>query len=63
MKVFSELHISARYCASSAIWRQKCLRIVCNCTGDEGGPLGAVLQEEAPNRLKLLCPKGQGGER
>src|SRR5215510_9693368 len=23
------------------------------CTGDEGGPLGAGLQEQAPNRLKL----------
>ena len=24
-----------------------------NCTGDEGGPLGAGLQEQAPNHLKL----------
>ena len=24
---------------------------MCNCTGDEGGPLGAALQEEAPNHL------------
>jgi hypothetical protein len=23
------------------------------CTGDEGRPLGAGLQEQAPNRLKL----------
>ncbi len=28
-----------------------------NCTKDEGGPLGAGLQEQASNRLKLLWPK------
>ncbi len=27
---------------------------VSRCTRDEGGPLGAGLQEQAPNRLKLL---------
>ncbi len=26
---------------------------VSRCTRDEGGPLGAGLQEQAPNRLKL----------
>jgi hypothetical protein len=26
---------------------------VCNCTEDEGGPLGAGLQEQASNHLKL----------
>jgi hypothetical protein len=30
---------------------------VCNCTEDEGRPLGAGLQEQASNRLKLLWPK------
>ena len=28
-----------------------------NCTRDEGGPLGAGLQEQASNHLKLLWPK------
>jgi len=28
-----------------------------NCTEDEGRPLGAGLQEQASNRLKLLWPK------
>jgi hypothetical protein len=28
-----------------------------NCTKDEGGPLGAGLQEQASNHLKLLWPK------
>jgi hypothetical protein len=28
-----------------------------NCTRDEGGPLGAGLQEQASDRLKLLWPK------
>jgi len=28
-----------------------------NCTEDEGGPLGAGLQEQASNRLKLLWTK------
>ena len=28
-----------------------------NCTKDEGRPLGAGLQEQASNRLKLLWPK------
>jgi len=28
-----------------------------NCTKDEGRPLGAVLQEEASNHLKLLWSK------
>jgi len=28
-----------------------------SCTRDEGRPLGAALQEEAPNHLKLLRPK------
>jgi len=27
------------------------------CTRDEGRPLGADLQEQAPNHLKLLCSK------
>ena len=27
------------------------------CTGDEGRPLGAVMQVEAPNHLKLLWSK------
>jgi hypothetical protein len=27
------------------------------CTRDEGGPLGVGLQEQAPNRLKLLWSK------
>jgi hypothetical protein len=26
---------------------------VCNCTRDEGRPLGVGLQEQAPNHLKL----------
>jgi hypothetical protein len=28
-----------------------------NCARDEGGPLGAGLQEQASNHLKLLWPK------
>jgi hypothetical protein len=28
-----------------------------NCTDDEGRPLGAGLQEQASNHLKLLWPK------
>ena len=28
-----------------------------NCTKDEGGPLGAGLQEQASNHLKLLWSK------
>jgi len=28
-----------------------------NCVKDEGGPLGAGLQEQAPNHLKLLWSK------
>jgi hypothetical protein len=27
------------------------------CTRDEGGPLGAAVQAEASNHLKLLWPK------
>ncbi len=30
---------------------------MCNCTEDEGRPLGAGLQEQASNRLKLLWSK------
>jgi hypothetical protein len=30
---------------------------------DEGGPLGAGLQEQASNHLKLLWLKSHGGER
>ena len=33
------------------------------CTRDEGGPLGLGLQGQGPNRLELLWPNGQGGER
>ena len=28
-----------------------------NCIGDEGGPFGPALQEEGPNRRKLLRSK------
>jgi len=31
--------------------------IVPCCTGDEGRPLGAAMQVEAPNHLKLLWSK------
>jgi len=34
-----------------------------NCAKDEGRPLGAGLQEQAPNHLKLLWSKSHGGER
>ena len=34
-----------------------------SCTRDEGRPLGAGLQGQAPNRLKLLPAKAGGGER
>ena len=30
-----------------------------NCTEDGGGPLGAGLQEQAPNHLKLLWSKAR----
>ncbi|MFX0200428.1 MAG: hypothetical protein ACFFCW_30285, partial [Candidatus Hodarchaeota archaeon] len=30
-----------------------------NCAGDEGGPLGAGLQEQASNRLKLLWSRAR----
>ncbi len=30
---------------------------MCNCTEDEGRPLGAGLQEQASNHLKLLWSK------
>jgi hypothetical protein len=33
------------------------------CTGDEGGPFGAGLQEQASNSRKLLSSNGGGGER
>lgn len=33
------------------------------CATDEGGPLGAVLQEKAPNRHERLPPNGDGRER
>ena len=34
-----------------------------SCTRDEGRPLGAGLQGQAPNHLKLLPVKAGGGER
>ena len=34
-----------------------------SCTRDEGRPLGAGLQGQAPNHLKLLPAKAGGGER
>ena len=30
-----------------------------NCLTDEGGPLGTGLQEQVPNHLRRLCPKGK----
>ena len=33
------------------------------CTRDEGWPLGPGLQDQGPNRRKLLRPNGRGGER
>ena len=29
-----------------------------NCLTDEGRPLGTGLQEQVPNHLRRLCPKG-----
>jgi hypothetical protein len=34
-----------------------------SCIDDEGRPLGTALQEEVPNYLPLLLPKGGGSER
>ena len=34
-------------------------REVRNCLTDEGRPLGVGLQEQAPNHLRRLCPKGK----
>ncbi len=46
----------AYWCATSMIVCHEALsgKEVSCCTRDEGGPLGAGLQEQAPNRLKLL---------
>ena len=30
-----------------------------NCSTDEGRPLGTGLQEQVPNHLRRLCPKGK----
>ena len=30
-----------------------------NCLTDEGRPLGTGLQEQVPNHLRRLCPKGK----
>src|SRR5262245_64735342 len=34
-----------------------------NCLTDEGRPLGTGLQEQVPNHLRRLCPKGKVRER
>jgi hypothetical protein len=46
------------YCATSAKEGSHDPPIVRKCEADEGGPLGAGVQAQASNRLKLLWPKG-----
>lgn len=42
----------------SAFMRQELsLELALCCIRDEGGPLGAAMQAEASNHLKLLCTK------
>jgi hypothetical protein len=45
---------SVEYCS---LVRHECACIiyksVCNCAGDEGGPFGVGLQEQASNHLRL----------
>ena len=35
------------------------IEATCNCVKDEGGPLGAGLQEQASNHLKLLWSRAR----
>ena len=35
---------------------------VCNCSTDEGRPLGTGLQEQVPNHLRRLVVKSHGRE-
>jgi hypothetical protein len=49
-------------CATSAGGSQGPLEVR-KYEADEGGPLGVGVQAQTSNRLKLLLPKGDGGER
>ena len=53
----SRKHGSVRGCVKNAFLGARC------CIGDEGGPFGAGLQEQASNNRKLLPSNDGGGER
>src|SRR5215475_3880598 len=45
-------------CATSTANSRKAEEVH-NCSTDEGRPLGTGLQEQVPNHLRRLCPKGK----
>ena len=50
--------ISRLQCATSTADGRKAEEVR-NCSTDEGRPLGTGLQEQVPNHLRRLCPKGK----
>ena len=50
--------VSRLLCATSTANSRKAEEVR-NCSTDEGRPLGTGLQEQVPNHLRRLCPKGK----
>src|SRR5215813_490862 len=55
---FAHIPTTRIVCATSTANGRKAEEVR-NCSTDEGRPLGTGLQEQVPNHLRRLCPKGK----